>query len=469
MKPHNLVEMLSRTVKRAPDKTALMWKEDGKYQQMSYQKLWSMIRDFAFGLERLGIHQGTKVAILAEHNPRWLISDFAVLSLGAVSVPIPPKLEDEQITQILQHADVEAMIAKDSETLARVPELPGCVRHSILMYGTAAGDMKALQFETVMQIGQSVGMEDSDWAYPAIQSSDPATIVHTSGTTGDPKGVLLSHGNLLSSLDAAQHSVPCTSFDRFLSVFPSSGIFERMAGQMLPLYFGAAIAYAENEETVTENIREVRPTILVGVPRSFENIYRQIRSEMNGSRMKKYLFDLAAKLLNEYAQISSRGFNWPVPNHLLLKHALSHVLVFSSIRERLGGHLRFMIAGGGALAPEIHRFFHTLGIPVVETYGLTECSSLVSSNRPDQVRPGTAGKPLPGTEIRLLSDGELLVKSPSVMLGYYKQPDLTAKTVINGWLHTGDIAEIDENGHIRIIDRKKNVIAEPDAAAATSQ
>jgi long-chain acyl-CoA synthetase len=458
MKPHNLVEMLSRTVKRHPEKTALMWKENGTWKTLTYSRLWELIRDFAFGLERIGIRAGAKVAILGENHPRWLIADFATLSLGAVTVPIYPTLTSKQIAYILEDSDAEALIAGRPDLLDRAQEVPDRVRHFILLNGDPADEQKALRFDTVLQMGQTVGDAEWDWAWPAIQSSEPATIVYTSGTTDRPKGVMLSHHNLLSNIEAISQVSPVTSEDLLLSCLPVSHIFERTCGHFGVMNRGAAIAYAESPERLVENIREVRPTFLLLVPRVLEKMHAQIMSEIGRSSLRRFLFGLASRIAGKYHALASKGFNWPIPPLLRVGYALAHAIVFTRIHEKLGGRLRFLVSGGSSLAPEIARFFTEIGLPILEGYGMTECAPCIASNRLTDLRPGTAGKPLPGTEIRLLPDGELLVKSASVMMGYYNREKETANALSGGWLHTGDIAEIDDDGTIRIIDRKMHFI-----------
>ncbi|MBA4495391.1 AMP-dependent synthetase/ligase [Paenactinomyces guangxiensis] len=454
MKSHNLVEMLAQTVKQYPDKTALRWKQDGKYHSMTYQKLWNTIRDFAFGLERLGIRAGTKVAILSENHPCWVISDFALLSLGAVSVPIYPALQVQQIFFMLQHTDTEAVIVQQPDLLTQITKVPKCTRHFILMNGKAKGDVKALQFETVIQLGQTAVIEDTDWAYPSIQSSDPATIVHSSVGDENPKAILLSHGNILSNIEMWNHFVPYTSLDTFLSILPLSDMFERVTGHFAPICAGATVAYAESVEKAFINMREVHPTILIGTPGLFQTIYRGITEDLSQSPIKHRFFDWAMKIAARHQQIASQGFNWAIPKKLRLQYAFLQDFVFANIYDRLGGQLRFMVSGGSMPDAEVRQFFSAIGLPVLEAYGMAECTAVIASNRLAHIKPGTEGKPLPGTEIRFLPDGELLVKSPSVMTGYYKDPEESAKTIVNGWLHTGVTAQADKDNYIRIIDRK---------------
>jgi long-chain acyl-CoA synthetase len=454
LKPHNLVEMLARTVKRSPDKPALIWKEKNEWREISYQNLWGWIRDFAFGLERLGLRPDGKVAIISENQPRWLISDLAVLSLGGVTVPLDPKLPANLITSLLDFTDVEMVIAGHPGLLDKLRDLPQSVRHVILMHGQAEGEQNALRFETVRALGQTVAVDDHDWAYPSIQPGELATIVFTSGTTETPKGVMLSHANILSNIEAMQQVGPYYPDDVHLSFLPLFHTFERVAGQFSPLYHGVTIAYAESVDQLMQNLREVRPTVLIAVPRMLEKIKKHIEEEATRSPIHRLVFGWAMNLAKSH--LNPLRVTYTEPRSLRL--SLAHALVFRLIHRSLGGRLRVIASGGTALDPNITRFFLTIGLPVVETYGMTECSPGISANRLNWIKPGTVGKPLPGTDIRILPDGELLVKSPGVMMGYYKQEEETARTVVNGWLHTGDLAEVDKDGFLRISGRKNDLI-----------
>ncbi|MBD1373806.1 long-chain fatty acid--CoA ligase [Hazenella sp. IB182357] len=458
MKPHNLVEMLANTVKRLPDKTALMWKESGRYVDLSYSKLWETIQDFAFGLKSLNINPEAKVAILAGNSHKWLISDLAILSLGAVSVPIYATNTGKQIEFILNNADVEMLIVESPEMLARISNPPEHTKHFILMNGESTSSIKALNFESVLQMGRKRYETEKDWAYPAIQPHTLATIVHTSGTTNNPKGVMLSHHNILSTIEACSQTHPFNTNDLFLSILPTSHIYERAAGHFTPLYFGATIAYSEGPLKLLENLQEVKPTVLVAVPRLFEKIYSNIQNELRKSPLKAKLFNWALKISEERFHYTSKGFNWPVPKKLMIKHAFAHYLVFSKLQEKLGGRLRSTMSAGASLDRDICLFFTYIGIPAFEAYGMTESSTGILGNPVTNHKPGTVGVPFPGTEIRLMPDNELVARSSSVMMGYYKEPEETAKTIVNGWLHTGDIAEIDEEGYVKIVDRKKNIL-----------
>jgi long-chain acyl-CoA synthetase len=454
VKPFNLVDMLHQNVMRFPNKEAIRWKE-GKYIGMSYSELWDHIRSFAHGLSRLGIGRGSKVAILAENGPKWLISDFAVLSLGAVSVPVYPTLTGKQVADILFYADVEAIIVQNAAKVKNV-RWPEGVKTRIAMYGDVPEGY--LSFDELVQQGKKDNGQKHRWGWESIQRDDLATIVHTSGTTGRPKGAMLSHGNILSNIEQILHYVPVNHEDTNLSFLPLSHIFERTAGHFAPMYVGGTIAYAESLERVPANLLEVKPTAITSVPRLFEKIYSRVMEQAaSGSRLKQRIFHWALKVGAEKCRYTEQGYGYPVPFWVQLRSLLADKLVFSAIRQKTGGNLRLLVSGGAALDAKISRFFAQIGMPVVEGYGMTECSPIVACNPLLRIKPGTVGRPLPLTEVDLADDGELLVKSPSVMMGYYNQPEETANTIVNGWLHTGDIVQMDQEGYIRIVDRKKSI------------
>ncbi|MBA4494503.1 AMP-dependent synthetase/ligase [Paenactinomyces guangxiensis] len=456
MTPKNLVEMLYQTTQRFPEKRAIMWKEKGKYQSCTYRELWNTVLCFAEGLRQMGIGRGSKVAVFSENGPRWLISDFAILSLGAVTVPIYPTLAANQVSFILENADVELAIVQTPQMVKRLKGWPKQVRHIILLENKPVKHPIVVPFEQVVQ-DTVPNRKPAEWE--TLDPGDLATIVHTSGTTGNPKGVMLSHGNILSNIIGSLYYLPVTHHDLSLSFLPVSHIFERTCGHFTPMYAGGTIAYAENLTTVPQNILEVKPTLITSVPRLYEKIYGQIMQQIkSGSLLKLRMFNWALQAAKNRKAYTDKGYGTRVPFWTEIRYLIAQHLVFSKIISKLGGQLRLMVSGGAALDPKVSHFFSTIGLPILEGYGMTECSPVISTNPVTRYKPGTVGLPLPGTKVQLAEDGELMVKSLSVMMGYYKQPEETEKTLENGWLRTGDIADMDEDGFIRIIDRKKNIL-----------
>jgi len=468
MKPQSLIEMLSLTVNQYPDKAALMWKRDGSYRSMTYRQFWDRIHRFASGLSQLGIGRDSKVAILSENNPMWAITDFAVASLGAVSVPIYPTLPAEQVHFILDNADVEVAVVENEEQLRKIADGNTDVRYGIIMNPPSdwVATDKWRTFSEVEEDGERALLRDWEDGWRKIERDDLATIIHTSGTTGPPKGVMLTHGNFLSNMEGVHFWViELFPSDVALSYLPLSHVFERMAGHFMPLSSGCTIAYAESIDKIPENLLEVRPTIMTSVPRLFEKVYAKVLEEVeSGSSIKKKIFnwavDVGRKRYELYLKtpINELLLRDPMPKNLKRKWALADKLVFQKVKAQLGGRLRGMVSGGGTLNPEIASFFWALDIPILEGYGLTETSPVVTTNPMIRAKVGTIGRPLPNLEVKIAEDGEILVKGPNVMKGYYKDKEATEKDLVDGWFHTGDIGEFDEEGYLKIIDRKKHLL-----------
>lgn len=454
MKSHNLLEMLSRTVKRFPERTALSWEENGQLHKLSYQRLWNMIRDFAFGLERIGIRPGAKLAIIAENHPRWVISEFAILSLGAISVPVHPNRHPGQIRKILSHADVTGVITDQYALLEKLKGASDLLQHYILLSGKAKGSQGALQFETIIQIGQSIANEEQEWAYPSIQPSDVAVLHYPHEKSKTEKGVMLSHGNILNNIQSFLYVIPYTKHDHFLSVLSLSHPFERTAGYLAALATGAEITYLSRDANWVKASQRVKPTLFILTPVLVQTIYEYLHKQIQSSPAKKYLFQHSLRQAEKVYGFKRKGYNWSLPASLQLHHSISQTLLFAPLQKQLGGHVRFILSGGLPLNEKVHRFFWCINLPVVESYYLTECASVISATSLSHPQPETAGKPLPGIELRIQTDGELMIKIPQVISGYYKIPLSDTNCYTNGWISTGDHAEMDADGTLYNLRRK---------------
>ncbi|WP_053071971.1 AMP-dependent synthetase/ligase [Ornithinibacillus contaminans] len=467
MKPSNLVEMLYRTVTKYPQKDAFMWKINGIYQHMSYEVFWEKIYVAASGLKALGIEAGDKVAILSNSNPMWGITDFALASIEAVSVPVYPTLPPEQITYILKNADARAIVVEDEEQREKVLAGGAECDFIITMYPEAEFSVQGeLSFSSLEALGKENLITGWEEAWKQIEPDQLATLIYTSGTTGKPKGTLLTHGNFLANVEAVQFwFIELLPEDLALSYLPLSHVFERMAGHYTLLSVGCTIAYAESIETIQNNLQEVRPTIMTSVPRLFEKVYAKVLDEINGgSPAKKKIFNWAVGVGREryerYLSTSVQDliFGEAMPKNFMRKWRLADRLVYQKVKKQLGGRLRGLVSGGGTLNPDIARFFWSLDMPILEGYGLTETAPVITLNPMSRAKAGTVGKVLPNLEVKLSDDGEVLVKGPSIMKGYYKNEAATLDAFEGEWFKTGDIGEWDEEQYLRIIDRKKRIL-----------
>lgn len=467
MKAKNLLDMLWRSVERYPDKAAFMWKSEGNYRSLSYREFWQEIRHVAAGLIQLGVSQGDKVAILSENNPKWPVTDFAICSLGAVSVPIYPTLPLDKTAYILQKADCQVAVVQNEEQLEKVIRGAVDVRPVVIMDPgtTFSASEHIFTFSELAKRGADHPLENWEQIWRDMDRDQLATIIHTSGTTGEPKGAMLTHGNFLSNIEGVQFwCLEARHDDVLLSYLPLSHVFERMAGQFMPLSVGATIAYAESIDKIPENLLEVKPTVMTSVPRLFEKVYARVQEQIAaGTPLRRNIFDWAVqvglKRYDYYLQMPlDKLLMGELPPQLRWKWKLADRLVYRKVKARFGGRLRGMVSGGAALNPEIARFFWAIDVPVLEGYGLTETSPVIATNPMGRAKVGTVGKPLPNLEVRIASDGEVLVRGPSVMKGYYKNEEATAAQFSDGWLHTGDLGEMDEEGYLRIVDRKKRIL-----------
>jgi long-chain acyl-CoA synthetase len=441
----NLIQLFYHSVMKYPDKKCILYKRDGQYHSYTYEELWSATLRFAAGLKACGIEKGDHVGLLSTNCPEWPITDLAAMTIQAVVVPVYPTLPSIQVHYILQHAGVKCVIAQDESQLEKLFEnWPDTLEKVILIRSEhPITDDRVLSFSNVLYMGNQFQKEHDPSDIDAIPEHQLATIVYTSGTSGTPKGVMLTHKNIVSNILASTRYLPVNNSDTTLSYLPLSHIFERTVGQFAAFTFGATIAYAESIETILENLQEVRPTLLVTVPRLLEKVYTRIQ-------------DRVGKLPKVIRLICESGFK--TTSHRGITYRLVDLLVYKKLRSGLGGNIRMIVSGGAGLAANITEFFAKSGIPIYEGYGMTETSPVICVNPFGKARPGTVGLAIPGVELAIAEDGELLVKGPNVMLGYYDSPAETEKTITkDGWLHTGDVAEI-KDSYVRIVDRKKNLL-----------
>lgn len=453
-----LISMFEQSVEEHGSKPALAHKpKGGTYQDISYTEFGASVDAFSKGLSALGVQKGDRVAILSENRPEWAISDFGILKAGAVNVPMFSTLTAAQVGYILNDSGAKIICISTTKQLEKVitirEEVPSL--EQIIIYDELEDEVPNGVYEFVGVCSQ--GME-TDVTLDAVTDDEIATIIYTSGTTGNPKGVMLTHANFISNYNAAKSLADVGDTDVLLSFLPLSHVFERLGGHYVPIFSGAKVAYAESTFTVAQNMQEVSPTVMLSVPRLYETMHdRVLRAVEAGSSLKQKIFHWGVSVGSAVSSKIQQGKN---PSAILkLKQSIADKLVFAKLKEATGGQLRFFISGGAALPQSIAEFFHAAGILILEGYGLTETSPVISLNYPEKWKFGTVGVPVPGIEVQIAEDGEILTRGPHVMKGYYNNESATAEVIdTDGWFHTGDIGIIDEDGFIKITDRKKNII-----------
>jgi long-chain acyl-CoA synthetase len=456
-------KLFMRGVDRFDRPNAMLFKEAGEWKPISHREVEARAARVAAALEMHGIEPGDRVALLSENRPEWAITDYAVTGMSAVDVPIYPTLPANQVQYILADCGARAIAVSSRQQLAKILEIRAQLPELRLIVSfESPGDAPGVtSFADLLEEGRRAIAEGKVGTFREralrVQRDDIATLIYTSGTTGQPKGVMLSHFNLASNVAGClQHGLSdmVREGDTTLSFLPLSHVFERTVDY---IYWdvGATIAYAESIDKVADNLGEVRPNIAVAVPRVFEKIYAKATTRTG---IAKKLVDWAARVGMAAADLKLSG---KTPGGALaLQYRVADRLVFSKLRARTGDRIRCFVSGGAPLSAEIARFFYAAGLPIYEGYGLTETSPVIAVNRPDAVKLGTVGRVIPGAEVTIEGEhGEILTRGPSVMLGYWMQPEATAEMIdAGGWLHTGDIGELDADGFLRITDRLKNLI-----------
>ncbi|MDT5295027.1 MAG: long-chain acyl-CoA synthetase [Acidobacteriota bacterium] len=441
---------------------ALSLKKDGLWLRIPGEAITRRVRAVARGLSTLGVKRGDRVALLSENRPDWSVVDLAILSLGAVNVPIYTTQAPEQVRYILEDSGARVLFVSGKKVYrhARPGIAPVAGIERVVFFDTdaAASHEGALTLFELEQTGAALDAaspEVFDRALSAVSAQDLATIIYTSGTTGEPKGVMLAHESFVANVVAITSALPIRSTDVALSVLPLSHIFERVVFYVF-CWNGVSVAYAPSFDLVGEYLREVRPTIMTAVPRLFEKVFHKIvkRGTSEGG-WKSKLFNWALHVGQRHAELEDKGE--AVPPLLEIQQEVASRLVFSKWREGVGGRLRFFVSGGAPLSPALSYAFLGAGVTILQGYGMTE-TCIVSANRPEDNRVGTVGPAFPGVEVMTDADGEILVRGPNVMRGYYNHPRESA-AVFNdeGWFRTGDVGSIDEGGRLSITDRKKEL------------
>lgn len=456
-KSATLADLLPRAAEMYGGTPAIRYKAGGAWVSRSFEEVRDTVRSLALGLIDLGVEKGDKVSILANTRPEWTYFDFAALSIGAVAVPIYQTNSPEECQYVLENSDAKVVVVENDEQHEKVREvrdrLPK-LEHVVRMSG--AGD-DAISFDDL--VARAASRDASEWErrWSEVTPDDVCTFIYTSGTTGPPKGCIITHGNYRAMLDMVNETSVIEGQDVTYLYLPLAHSFALLI-QLGSFDLGATLAYWEGDPLkIMPNMAELKPTYFPSVPRVFEKIYTTATSAMEKEGgLKKAIFDWSIRAGEEMRETERAGRK---PGFLLRKkYEFADKKVLSKIRGLFGGNLRLAVSGAAPINPDILRFFDAAGVLVLEGWGMTETSTAATISSPDDFKIGTIGKPFPGCEVRIAEDGEILVRGPNVFQGYYKNEEATRETIVNGWLHTGDLGEIDSDGFIKITGRKKDII-----------
>ena len=462
---NTISQMFYEVVSDSRDKNILFYKNKNVWNSLTGKDILSIVKKISFSLHQNDITTQDKVAILSNTSYKWALCDYGIISMGAVTTTVYPSLLPDQIEYILRDSKSKLIFVEDALQLEKIKSIKeNCpnLKRIIVMDNSYEDSENFIQNLNSFLIVDHEYIKVSDLNFKKLintaKPDDLLTLIYTSGTTGIPKGVMLTHANLISNIEAVSRVQKDLNDETFLSFLPLSHVLERMGGHFFAFYLNSKIYYAENMETVGMNMSEISPTIVVCVPRFFEKMYNAvIKGVKEGSSIKKKLFWWSIKIGKDCVAINQAGYK--LPYLLSVKHKIANKLVYSKIKAKIGGRIKFFISGGAPLSREVAEFFASLNVTILEGYGLTETSPVLTSNTPDSLRFGTVGKPLDNVEIKIANDGEILAKGPNIMVGYYNNQEATEEVIDNnGWFHTGDIGKFDKDGFLKITDRKKSII-----------
>ncbi|MBK7707776.1 MAG: long-chain fatty acid--CoA ligase [Acidobacteria bacterium] len=460
--PKTLGELFRNAAKTHNRADALNSKHDGEWRKISSDEMIARADRIALGLYSLGLRKDDKAAILAANSPDWTIADAGCQLSGVIDVPIYTTLAPNAVAYIIKDSGAKVFFVENKDAYERLRDIfQDCPSIEKIVFFNADGidGENLMPLAELESLGEKLHDENPELIgelMSKVTADDIATLIYTSGTTGEPKGVMLTHSNLVSNVIDAGEKYNFTDKDVPLSVLPLSHVFER-TGMYLYIFNGMAVHFAESLEKVADNLLEVRPTMFVGVPRLFEKVYAKAKLKAaQASPIKEKIFDWAIDVGKEYALCREKGES--ISTALWLKYSIADKIVFSKLREFFGGRLRFCITGGAALSDTIYLIFNGAGVAIMQGYGLTETSPVITSSNPANVKLGTVGKPIRNVQVRIARDGEIEARGPNVMLGYYNKPDATRDVFTeDGWFKTGDIGQFDDDGFLRITDRKKEL------------
>jgi len=459
-------EMFLNTTSEYSSKSLYYYKKDGDWIGIKGSDVKNTVQNIASGLRSIDVGLGDNVAILSTNSPRWAMSDFGIICNGSATVTVYPTLLPAQIEYILNNSDSKVVFVENQDQLNKINEIKDnltTLKHIVVMDDSLSESTddssnfldfldKGLKYEQNNNFSLAEISKE-------IKEDDLLTIIYTSGTTGNPKGVMLTHKNLISNVLATINMADLKSSDNhsFLSFLPLSHVLERMTGHFTGFALGCTVYYAESIETVADNLGETNPSIVVSVPRLFEKMYNKINDGLKTApSIRRKIFKWAYSVGEQTAHIRDKS---TLTGLTKIKFNLANKLVYSKVRGRLGGNIRFFVSGGAPLSKEVAEFFSYLNITILEGYGLTETSPVLTSNTEEELKFGTVGKPIFNVDIKIADDGEILAKGPNIMKGYYKNDEATKESIdSDGWFYTGDIGEFDEDGFLKITDRKKSLI-----------
>ena len=458
-------EMFVGTTERCSEKKLFYYKKDNDWIGLNGKDILITVEDISFGLRSLGIVPNSNIAIISNNSPKWAMCDYGIICSTMSTVTIYPTLISKQVEFILKNSNSSLIFVENQEQLNKVISvMDNCndLKYIVVLDDSCSNETDSvMNFSTFLDKGKDYS-QDCDITFSemvnSVKEDDILTIIYTSGTTGIPKGVVLTHKNLLSNVKGTLSVAEFTNNETFLSFLPLSHVLERMGGHYTPFSIGATIYYAENMETIADNMIESSPTIVVCVPRVFEKIHAKFMQGIKDApKIRQNLFNWALGVGRKYSKLSVSkqkiGF-W-----LSFKHKIANKLIYTKVKARFGGKIKFFVSGGAPLSKHLAEFFAAVDITILEGYGLTETSPVLTVNSPTNLKFGYVGKPLFNVEIKIANDGEILAKGPNIMTGYYRNEDATKEVFDeDGWFHTGDIGIIDEDGFLKITDRKKSLI-----------
>ena len=454
-----LIEKLLAAVTRFSSERAVMLRVNGVWEPTSSAEFLRQIAGLSSALEHLGVKPGDRVGIFAPNRPEWHIADFAILGLGAADVPIYFNESPDRIAYILNHSGAEVVFVAGEMQVRRLLDCRGklqSVKHIICSAAPADLAQQVLSYETMVASSGDAAIAEYRLRAARVTSETLATIIYTSGTTGDPKGVMLSHDNLSSNEQASSEGFHMTPADTSVSFLPLSHVYERVIAYSY-LFRGVHVAYVEQMENLPQALLEVHPTLSAAVPRVFEKTYANIMMKGQANTgLKRRLFDWAVGVARD--SVRWKAYGEPAPLSLRVRWGIADRVVFAKIRAGVGGRMRAFISGGGPLSREFSEFFWSVGVPAYQGYGLTEASPVISANCPGANKVGTVGRPIDEVSVRIAEDGEIFAHGPCVMKGYYLKPEETSAAIsADGWLATGDIGRLDDDGYLSVTDRKKDL------------